>query len=69
MRKVCKETDRANSINYRNIIIIIVFIISFIIFIIIIIIIVKTQQLFWWMVIPYTGRFILFLSFFGIQVF
>lgn len=70
VRKVCKETDRANSINYRNIIIIIiVFIISFIIFIIIIIIIVKNQQLFWCMVIPYTGRFILFLSFFGIQVF
>lgn len=59
VRKVCKETDRANSINYRNIIIIIIIIIiSFIIFIIIIIIIVKNRRLFWWMVIPY--RFILF---------
>lgn len=67
VRKVCKETDRDNSINYRNIIIIIFFIISFIIFLIIIIIIVKNRRLFWWMVIPY--RFILYYHFLAYKFF
>lgn len=67
VRKVCKETDRDKSINYRNIIIIIFFIISFIIFLIIIIIIVKNRRLFWWMVIPY--RFILYYHFLAYKFF
>lgn len=67
VRKVCKETDRDNSINYRNIIIIIFFIISFIIFLIIIIIIVKNRRFFWWMVIPY--RFILYYHFLAYKFF